>query len=151
MLLVTFQVNNQRYAINTAEVRQIIPMVQIRKLPGTPDCVLGTFSFHGTLVPVLDITAMLTGTPAPMLFSTRIILVQYPGTAHLLGLLAECATQTVVGDNAVLADSGVNNTGAPWLGKISVGEKDLMQIVTVEKLLTDELKSILFTAAKEKS
>lgn len=154
MLLVTFQVNNQHYAISAMSVKEIIPMVKVRELPGTPDFVRGVFNYRGALAPVIDVTRMLSGTPTTEQLSSRIILVNYPETGesgHILGLLAEHATGTAVRDEETFTDSGVDSPDAPWMGKISVGGKELIQVVKIENLLTDELKSKLFTVSKENS
>ncbi len=152
MLLITFRVNRQHYAIDAKSVKEIIPLVNVRELPGTPDFVRGVFNYRGTLVPVIDVTRMISGNPAAALLSSRIILVNYPEgeeSGNILGLLTEQTTGTAVRDNGTFSDSGINNAEAPWLGKISVDENEMIQIVTIENLLTDELKSKLFTGAKE--
>lgn len=152
MLLVTFQVNNQHYAINAKSVKEIIPLVNIRPLPGTPDFVRGVFNYRGSLTPVIDVTRMLSGKPTAELLSSRIILVNYPDgkeSGHILGLLAANTTGTVTRDNATFADTGIDIPAAPWMGKISVDQAALIQLVTIENLLTDELKSQLFTGSKE--
>ena len=152
MLLVTFQVNNQHYAVNARSVKEIIPLVKIRELPGTPDFVRGVFNYCGSLVPVIDVTHMLSGKPAAEQLSSRIILVNYPEadeSGHILGLLAEHATGTAVSADETFIDSGIDTPETPWMGPISVGTKEMIQIVKIENLLTDELKSKLFTGSKE--
>jgi chemotaxis-related protein WspB len=154
MLLVTFQVNNQHYAIDAKSVKEIIPMVKIRELPGAPDFVCGVFNYRGALVPVIDVTRMLSGNSTAELLSSRIILVNYPEKGeeyHVLGLLAEHTTGTATRDDESFSDSGVDNPETPWMGKISVAEKEMIQVVKIENLLTDELKSRLFTNSEENS
>ena len=129
-------------------------MIKIRELPGAPDFVRGVFNYRGSLTPVIDVTRMLSGNPTAELLSSRIILVNYPeagGSGHLLGLLTEHTTGTAVRDNETFADPGIDSTDAPWMGKISVEEKEMIQVVKIENLLTDELKSKLFTGSKESS
>jgi chemotaxis-related protein WspB len=151
MLLVTFQVNNQHYAINAKSVKEIIPMLKTRELPGSPDFVRGVFNYHGSPAPVIDVTRMLSGHPTAELLSSRIILVNYPEadeSGHILGLLTE-HTSGAVRDNETFTDSGINSADAPWMGKISIGEKEMIQVIKIENLLTDELKSKLFTGSEE--
>ncbi len=152
MLLVTFKVNNQHYAINAASVKEIIPMVKIRELPGVPDSVRGVFNYRGLLVPVIDVTRMLSGTPTAELLSSRIILVNYPEdgeSIHILGLLTEHVTGTAVRAEEKFTASGIDSPDAPWMGEISVEDKAMIQVIKIGNLLTDELKSKLFTGSKE--
>ncbi len=147
MLPLTFKVDEQLYAINAKSVVEVIPQVRTRALPGTPDVVRGVFNYRGTLVPVIDVTHMLSGRRTKEQLSARIILVKYPEDAesgHTLGLLTEQSTETVARDNATFSDPGIENRGTPWLGKISVAGKDMIQLVSIDNLLTDELKSILY-------
>ena len=58
----------------------------------------GLFNYRGAPVPVIDLSQLTLGRPAARRLSTRIVLVHYPdesGGTHLLGLIAERATQTV--------------------------------------------------------
>jgi chemotaxis-related protein WspB len=154
MLLLTFQADNQHYAIDAGHVLEVIPIVKIRKLPGTPGFVRGVLNYRGTPVPVIDITLMLSGRPSVEHLSSRIILVKYPEkgeSENVLGVLAEHATDTAIRETADFIDSGIASPGMPCLGKISVVGKTMLQIVKIDDLLTDELKAILFAAQGEKS
>jgi chemotaxis-related protein WspB len=148
MLLLTFQADNQHFAINAGNVLEVIPIVKIRKLPGTPDFVRGVLNYRGTPVPVIDITLMLSGRPSAEHLSSRIILVKYPENGeskNVLGLLAEHATGTATRDAEEFVVSGIATPEMPCLGKISVGGKTMLQIVKIDDLLTEELKAMLFS------
>ena len=154
MLLLTFQAGSQQYAINAKSVQEVIPLVKTRELAGAPDFVSGVFSYRGTLVPVIDVTLMLSGKRSAEHLSTRIIIVKYPEageSGNVLGLLAEHVTSTAGRKAETFADPGVATPGAPWLGKISVEEKEMLQIVKIEDILTDEMKATLFVASKEEA
>lgn len=150
MLLLTFQAENQHYAIDAGHVLEVIPIVKIRKLPGTPDFVRGILNYRGMPVPVIDITHMLSGRPSAEHLSSRIILLKYPENSeskNVLGILAEHATDTVVRENKEFADSGIASPEMPSLGKISIGGRRMLQIVKIDDLLTDGLKAMLFAAS----
>ena len=154
MLLVTFKVDSQCYAIDARTVVEIIPMVKIRSLPGTPDYVRGVFNYRGILAPVVDLTRMLTGRNTAEYLSSRIILVNYSGNAsgtNILGLLAEHVTDMAVREPGTMKDSGIDTSDGQWSGKISTVKEELIQVVEIGNLLTDELKGKLFTGAKENS
>ena len=70
--------------------------------------------------------------------STRIIIVRYPdgnGTLHLLGLIAEKATETVRRDPADFTDSGVVNDDAPYLGPVATDPNGLVQWIEVTRII----------------
>jgi len=152
MLLLTFQADNRHYAINARHVLEVIPIVEIRKLPGTPDYVRGVLNYRGKLVPVVDITLMLSGRASAEHLSSRIILAKYPEadeSENVLGLLAEHATGTVNRDSETFTDPGITSPDMPWLGNISVDGEAMLQVVKIEDLLADELKAMLFAAPAE--
>ena len=147
MLLLTFQVDGQQYAIDAKSVVEVIPQVKLRPLPGTAAFVGGVFNYRGTLVPVIDVTRMLSGRRTQEQLSARIILVSYPEggeNVHTLGLLTEKSTEIVERDKGTFADTGIENQTTPWLGKIAVDGKSMIQFVRIENLLPDELKNTLF-------
>ena len=94
LIALTFEVGGQRYGLDIGQIVEVVPAVQLRRLPGVPDYVAGVFQFRGQHVPVIDLTQLLTHQPAAARLSTRLVLVRHPGPAgegRLLGLLAEHA------------------------------------------------------------
>jgi len=53
--LVTFRLDDRRYALALAKVERVLPMVDIAPFPKAPDIVSGVFDLHGELVPVLNV------------------------------------------------------------------------------------------------
>src|SRR5580692_8261281 len=98
MLFLMFQLGTDRYAIEAADVVEVLPLVHSKQIPGTPPVVRGIFDYHGAPVPLIDLAELALGKPSRRWMSTRIILINYfmeSGQTHLLGLLAERATETL--------------------------------------------------------
>lgn len=55
MYVLVFGVDQQRYALPAASVREIVRAVAITPLPDAPRSVEGVIDFRGTVVPVLDV------------------------------------------------------------------------------------------------
>jgi purine-binding chemotaxis protein CheW len=53
--LITFTLDEQRYALRLSVVERIVRMVEISPLPKAPDGVLGVIDLQGRIVPVLDL------------------------------------------------------------------------------------------------
>ncbi len=90
MLFLVFQLGTNRYAIEAAEVVEVLPLVNSKHIPRAPLGVAGVFDYHGTPVPLIDFTELAQGTPSRRWMSTRIILVNHrdkSGKVHLLGFL----------------------------------------------------------------
>lgn len=52
--LLIFGLDHQRYALPLAQVEHVIAAVAVTVLPHAPSVVLGVFSFHGRVIPVMN-------------------------------------------------------------------------------------------------
>ena len=144
MLNLLFHLGDDRYALASEQIVEVIPVVLLRPLPKAPEYVAGLFNYRGAVVPVIDLCRLIAGRPARSFLSTRLILVQYEN--HLLGLVAEAVTEAAQVEQEAFVDTGLQVDHAPYLGKVAVAgyEKGLLQAVRVEHLLTDDVAKMLF-------
>lgn len=147
MLALVFSVEDEKYALACRRVVEVLPLVALRKLDKVPPFVAGLLDYGGTIVPVVDITSMLRGKPSASIISSRLIVVHYQ--ERLLGLLAEKVTHTVTLDPTKETDSGVEFQDADYLGPVHAHQEGVIQLISVEKLLSEELKRLLFQKAAE--
>ena len=148
MVALLFEVAGQRYGLDIAQVVKVLPCVRLHRLPHAPEYVAGVFRYHDAMVPVIDLSQLIRGTPVKPLLSTRIILVQHPGPSgpgRVLGLLAERATDSLDDAGAEPVSSGVAAPEATYLGGLSVSGGSMIQYVKVENLLPDDVREQLFT------
>jgi chemotaxis-related protein WspB len=147
MLFLLFQLGKERYALEANRVVEVVPLLELKPLPQAPKGVAGIFNFRGRPVPAIDVCALTLGQPAIERFSTRIIIVNYPdgrGTNHLLGLIAEHATEMLRKDVNDFLDSGVKLSEAPYLGPILMDEKSPVQWIYEQRLLPEPVRNMLF-------
>jgi len=138
---------DQRYALDVGAVADVIPMVHVRALPHTPDYVAGIFSYHGTVVPVIDLCQLTLGRPCRERLSTRTVLLHFPGQdgrAHLLGLRAEHVLATARVRRIDISSAQVEVEDAPYLGDVFSDERGLVQCLQVDRLLPESLRDSLF-------
>jgi chemotaxis-related protein WspB len=96
---------------------------------------------------VIDLGELAMGRPSERRLSTRIILVDYTaadGAKHLLGLIAEKATETLRREPGDFAPSGVTSDAAAYLGPVTVDARGLVQWIEVKKLLPASVQEALF-------
>jgi chemotaxis-related protein WspB len=147
MLFLCFQLGNDRYALDCSQVIEVVPLLDIKRIPQAPAAVAGAFNYRGKPVPVIDLSVLALGRPARRHMSTRIIIVIYAdadGAQHWLGLIAEKATQTLRRDPADFTQSGVVNDDAPYLGPVATDANGLLQWIEVKKLLPASVRDVLF-------
>ena len=147
MLFLLFQLGKDRYALEATLVVEVLPLVNIKQIPRAPVAVAGVFNYRGDPVPVIDLTELTLGRPALKRLSTRIIVVNYAednGDKHLLGLIAEMATETVRREPADFVASGVTNDAAAYLGPVATDARGLIQWIQVNQLLPVAVRELLF-------
>jgi chemotaxis-related protein WspB len=147
MLFILFQIGRDRYALPASSVIEVLPLMKLKRIPGAPSGVAGVLNYHGTPVPVIDLNEMALGEPAARRLSTRIILVLYPLEAldpRALGLIAEHATNMIQRTIQDFIETGVESDDARFLGKVANDAGGLIQWIEVERLLTSEVRNVLF-------
>ncbi|MEE8301427.1 MAG: chemotaxis protein CheW [Candidatus Tectomicrobia bacterium] len=147
MVFLLFTVGHERYALESSQIVEVVPLVELIQVPKAPAYLAGVFTYRGTLVPVLDLGQLMHSQPCPTRLSTRIVLVNYPGgdgTRHILGLMAEHVTDTVTKEPTDFAPVGMSVEGAPYLGGILTDEHGMLQRVRVEHLLPTAVRATLF-------
>lgn len=146
MLFLVFQLGKDRYALDTAQVVEVLPLVLHKQIPHAPKGIAGAFTYRGATVPLLDLSEMALGRPARVLMSTRIIVVSYraEGESHLLGLLAERATETLQRRTEDFAEAGVAVDEAPYLGPVTTDARGIIQRVEIQRLLPAGIRERLF-------
>lgn len=150
MLFILFKMGDERYALDALQIASVVPAVGVKEIPHAPAGVAGIIDYHGVPVPLIDLSQLALGRPARQRLGTRIILVNYPdrtGVSHLLGLLAERATEVMRRDSAEFVASGVGNDNAPYLGPVITDADGMIQWVTLDKLLPQSVRDQLFTQA----
>jgi chemotaxis-related protein WspB len=150
MLFLLFRLGGDRYALDAGRVEEVLPLVQLKHIPRAPVGVVGIFNLRGTAVPVLDLSLLALGRTARIVMSTRIILVRYPedeADGHLLGLIAENATEMMRRESSDFVDAGLRNGDAPYLGPVTQDGHGLVQLIVVDQLLTQSVRDVLFQDA----
>lgn len=147
MLFLLFQIGSDRYALDARKVVQVLPLVTIKRLPQAPRGVAGVLVYQGTPVPAVDLSELTIGKPASSLLSTRIILIRYSrpgGQEHLLGLIAEKATDLLRKEPQDFVSAGIKIQAAPYLGPVLKDPKGPIQWLHEHQLLSGPVQQLLF-------
>jgi chemotaxis-related protein WspB len=154
MLFLLIHLGSGCYALDTDQVVEILPQVNIRKMLRSPPGVAGTINYRGVLVPVIDLSELALGRPAVQRLSTRIILARCPAadgtpklSGKLLGLIAEQATETMRCKPGDFVAPGIVNDSAPYLGPIATGPRGSVQQIELSKLMPASVGDALLEQA----
>ncbi len=144
MLMLLLNIGNERYAIESRQVVEVIPLVLLKTLPHQPEYIAGVFNYRGRIVPVIDLCQLMRGKPSREYLSTRIVLVNYWGgnnrelkAPYILGLMTEQVVETLQKSESEFVDPNIQIDTASYLGKIIVDEQGMIQCLRVEYLFSE--------------
>lgn len=166
MLILTFTAGANRYAIDVMRVVEVVPKVELRKIPHAPPILAGFLGYRGKVIPVLDLGLLLGAAPCQEWLSTRIILVNdAPGDRHrrsqsndtsqdasgargsgkpdleLLGLVAERVNDLTHTQPEQIIPAPVLLPQTPYLGAMIQTDQGIVQFIVVEQLRAAALRS----------
>lgn len=143
MLLLLFQLDQHRYALDARRIVELLPMVELMEVAHAPAGVAGLFNYRGTPVPAIDLSQVILGRPAQLRLHTRIVLVNLAddgGAPHLVGLIAERATQTLRRERDDFVASGM---AVPHQGAVAADADGFTQWIELEQLVPEALRAQL--------
>lgn len=146
MLLLTFRVAHDLYAVAAERVVEVVPRIELRSIPHAPESLAGLFNYRGKAVPVIDLGILLGSTPCPERLHTRVILVDEPGGhgERLIGLVAENVSDVIMVKQDQIVLPAMNMEQAPYLGTVVRTEMGLVQVISVDKVLPKSLREGIF-------
>jgi chemotaxis-related protein WspB len=147
MLFLKFRIGDEDYALDAQQIVEILPLLDVTRVPRAPPGIAGLVNYRGTPVPVVDLSEMTIGRPARPHISTRLILVRYG--ENLLGLIAERATETMRRDAGSFIESGIASDAAPYLGPVTQDGGRLVRWIKTQEMLPPAISSVLFRQAEE--
>jgi chemotaxis-related protein WspB len=151
MLLLLFEIGSGRYALETNRIIEIVPLVNLKKIPTTPAYVAGLMNYRGSGMPVIDLCQLVDNSPFENLLSTRIIIVRYPIKNlgdQSLGLIANNVTKTVRSKLNKPPPTGVFMDSSLYNGAETQGATDMIQWFDVKKMLPEKEIVLLFEEEK---
>jgi len=142
--MLLFYVGQDRYACVCEHILEIIPPIELKPIPHTPDYVIGSLIYGGKPLPVIDWCQLVEGTSCHSSFHTRIIIFRFSQEERVFefGLMAERVTKTMSVSEEAFMESGVRIGDSPFLGGVLTDERGSIQFVNVERLV-DSLQNII--------
>ena len=138
MLLLVFYLGEEKYFLKHDNIREISPMVMLKKMPHMPDYFAGFFNYRGQVVPVIDLCQFIQGYPCQMRLSTRIMLIDYASAnqqAATLGLMAERLTEAIRKPETTLISSGPTLPKSPYLEGFILERDKMIPCLNLNTLL----------------
>ncbi len=135
---VTFRLDDEKYGIRVMQVQEVLRMTEIAPVPGAPDYVLGIINLRGNVVTVIDSRKRFGLAEADVDDSTRIVIIE--ADKHVVGILVDSVAEVVdLRTSEIDAAPNVgNDDSSKYIQGVSSKDKELLILVDVNKLLTDD-------------
>jgi purine-binding chemotaxis protein CheW len=93
----TFKLGNELFAIGVAQVREVLEVAQITRVPTSPPYMRGVVNVRGQATPVVDLRLKFGLPPVPDTVHTRIIVMELEldGEAAVLGGVADSVHEVI--------------------------------------------------------
>lgn len=98
----TFKLGNELFAINVAQVREVLEVSTITRVPTAPDYMRGVVNVRGKAIPVVDLRLRFGLPKTSDTVSTRVIVMelQLDGETAVLGGIADSVHEVIELDRA---------------------------------------------------
>ena len=138
-----FALDDRMLALPLEVVVRALFAVEVTSLPSAPAIVAGIFSYHGMIVPLVDIRVRFGLPPKEILPSDRFILIRTP--KRILAVVASHVTGILKPSGAVI-HAGDILIGARYISGVLPGEDRLIFIYDPDAFLTPEEETGMKTA-----
>lgn len=149
--LVVFDLASEHYGVEISEVREIILMQSVIKVPGVKSCVDSIINRRGKVLPVLDLRKRLGMKVADQTDESRIVVIDIGGSA--VGVIVDAVTEVLhVPDSAIELPSSMSTQGnSGYLRGIAKLPGRLIILLDINKLLSSRVDSEAIASVMEDS
>ena len=94
---ITFKLGNELFAINVAQVREVLELPQITKVPTAPDYMRGVVNVRGKAIPVVDLRLKFGLPSTPDTVHSRIVVLELEldGETTVVGGIADSVHEVI--------------------------------------------------------
>ena len=147
----TFRLGDEDFALEINTVREVLDLINITKIPRTPDYMQGVINLRGNVVPIIDLRLNLGMTAAEKTVDSCIIIVEVDmdGEALQIGALADSVQEVIDIDPAQIEPApkiGIN-LNTDFIKGMGKRDENFIIILDINKVLSSEELSVLKAAS----
>ncbi|MCP4351916.1 MAG: chemotaxis protein CheW [Desulfobacterales bacterium] len=149
----TFRLGDEVFALDVAQVREVLDLSTITKVPGSPDFMRGVINVRGSVVPVIDLRLKFGLPQTDNTVDTRIVVMEISleGEITVLGSLADSVDEVMELEPGFIEKPP--RIGARWRIEFikGIGKKDdqFIIILDIDRVFSsDELALVETTDSK---
>jgi purine-binding chemotaxis protein CheW len=143
--LVVFKLGREDYGISILQVQEIKRIMDITRVPNSPDYIKGVINLRGSVLPVIDLKKRLALPPADYTDDTRIIIVRVEEVT--VGLIVDGVSEVTTLSAASIEPPHTVASGVSGQYLSGVGKQDdklliLLNLATIIGIGADSAKAV---------
>lgn len=148
---ITFKLGDESFAINVAQVREVLELSQITRVPSAPEYMRGVVNVRGKAVPVVDLRLKFGLPTAPDTVNSRIVVLELEldGETTIVGGIADSVHEVIE-----LEPSHINpppRIAMRWRTEVIQGlgrrGEDFIIILDINRVFTSAISALRETAS----
>ena len=134
-LYMVFVINNQKYALSSKYIREIIEILPITKVPFLPEYMKGIINLRSTIIPVMD--ARMRFGMEPNEYSERTCIIIIENEANKIGLIVDAVNEvlTIPPKQIMESTKEKNDLKESFVNGISQINNDIQLILDCDSLV----------------
>ncbi len=143
----TFTLDQERYAVDIAKVREVLEFTTVTRVPRTPAYMRGMINLRGNIVPVIDLRLKLGLSRTERTVDTCIVIteVEVEGQPTVLGALADSVQEVIDVDAASIAPPPRMGTRVhtDFIRGMAKREDQFLVLLDIDRVLSeDDLRAV---------
>lgn len=136
--MVSFNVGGECYAVDITVVQEINRMMDLTRVPRSPEGVRGVINLRGRIVPVLDLRTVFGLGSAETSDTTKIIVVEIHD--RTIGFIVDAVHEVLRLEGSAIesAPSGMNNADAGYIQGVARVDGSLVIVLELDQLIGSE-------------
>ncbi len=135
-----FKLGDERYGVETSQVKEIIRVEEITSIPNAPDYVEGVINLRGQITTIINLRRRFGMEPKPIDNDTRIIVFEHKGST--IGMMVDTVTEVrylAKEDIKELPNIVTNRSESKFLTGVGKLPDGLLILVDLEKVMDKEI------------
>jgi len=144
--LVSFHLGGEEYALEILRVQEIIRMMDLTRVPNSPDFVEGVINLRGKVIPVIGLRTRFGLGAKDYDKQTRIVVVEVSG--NVVGFVVDAVNEVLrIPSDTVEPPPRLTKVDREMISGVGKLENRLLLMLDVEKLLSPSEQSAMSGAA----
>ncbi|MCL4536126.1 MAG: chemotaxis protein CheW [Nitrospirae bacterium] len=140
---VTFDLNDEEYAVDALKVQEIIELANITKVPHLPEFFKGVINLRGTIIPVVDMKLKFGMNGGDTQKHTCVIVTEFSG--GVMGLIVDSVSDVLhMPEESIAATPSfgthIKTDFIKGMGKVN---DRLVLVLDIDRVLTEEEASVI--------